>query len=185
MMAADNNLTQPLTILLWNANGILKNINELQITLIEKTIDIFMISETHLTHNNFLNIHGYETADHPEGTAHEGTVLLIFNKIPHSPFPSHSSNKLQIIASSIFLNSILISFASAYFPSGCLFLDNEFSTFLHSLDHTFIIGTEFNAKYLNWGSGYTNTRDRSLLESYLPHMPKHSPRILRHTGQHM
>jgi hypothetical protein len=164
-MAADNNLTQPLTILLWNANGILKNINELQITLIEKTIDIAMISETHLTHNNFLNIHGYETlrADHPDGTSHGGTALLISNRIPHSLFPSHSSNKLQIIASSIVLNSIPISFASAYFPPGCLFLDNEFSIFLLSLDHTFIIGADFNAKHLKWGSRYTNPKGRSLL----------------------
>jgi len=89
MMAADNNSTHPLTILLWNANGILKNINELQITLIDKTIDIAMISETYLTHKNFLNIHSYETlrADHPDGSAHGGTAPLISKIIPHSPSP--------------------------------------------------------------------------------------------------
>jgi hypothetical protein len=105
----------------------------------------------------------HSRADHPDGTAYGGTALLITNRIPHSPFPSYSSNKLQIIASSIVLNSISISFASAYFSPGCLFPDNEFSTFLLSLDYTFIIGAYFNAKHLNWGSRYTNIRSRSLL----------------------
>lgn len=78
-MAAVNKSSHPLSILLWNANGILNNINELQFTLNENRIDIAMISETHLTQKNFLNIQGYEVlrADHPDGSAHGGTVLLI------------------------------------------------------------------------------------------------------------
>ncbi|KAL4084338.1 hypothetical protein QTP88_028162 [Uroleucon formosanum] len=105
----------PLSIFLWNANGILNNINELQLTLTENKIDIAMISETHLTQKNFLNIQDYEAlrADHPDGSAHGGTVLLVSRRIPHSPFPHHTSDKLQIIATSIVLNSIPISFASA------------------------------------------------------------------------
>ncbi|KAL4091575.1 hypothetical protein QTP88_026242 [Uroleucon formosanum] len=71
---------------------ILNNINELQFTLHENKIDIAMISETHLTHKNFLNIHGYHAlkADHPDGSADGGAVLLISNKIHHSPFLSHT-----------------------------------------------------------------------------------------------
>lgn len=128
-MATVNNSFHPLSILLWNANGILKNINELQFTLNENKIDIAMISETHLTHKNFLNLNGYESlrADHPDGTAHGGSALLISHKIPHSPFPSHTSDNIQIIASSIILNSIPISFASAYLPPGCQFPDTELS----------------------------------------------------------
>jgi len=124
-----------------------------------------MISETHLTQKNFLNIQGYEAlrADHPDGSAHGGTVLLISRRIPHSPFSPHTSDKLQIIASSIVLNSIPISFASAYLPPGCQFPENELTSFILSLYHTFVIGADFNAKHLNWGSRHTNTRGRSLL----------------------
>jgi hypothetical protein len=89
MMAAVNNYSHPLSILLLNVNGILNNINELQLTLTENRIDIAMISETHLTQKNFLNIQGFEAlrADDPDGSAHRGTVLLVSHRIPHSPFP--------------------------------------------------------------------------------------------------
>jgi len=43
-----NNL-HPLFIFLWNANGILQHLNELQVVLNEKKITITLISETHLT----------------------------------------------------------------------------------------------------------------------------------------
>jgi len=164
-MAAVNNPSHPFSIFLWNANGILNNINELQFTLNEHRIDIAMISETHLTQKNYLNIQGYEAlrADHPDGSAHGGTVLLISRRIPHSPFPPLTSYKLQIIATSIVLNSIPITFASAYLPPGCQFPENELTSFISSLNHTFVIGADFNAKHLNWGSRYTNTRGRSLL----------------------
>lgn len=163
-MAAVNNYSHPPSILLWNANGILNNINELQLTLTENRINIAMISETHLTQKNFLNIQGFEAlrADHPDGSAHGRTVLVVSRRIPHSPFPSHTSHKLQIIATSIVLNSIPISFASAYLPPGCQFPENELTSFIFSLNHTFLIGADFNAKHLNWGSRYTNTRGRSL-----------------------
>jgi len=165
MMAAVNNSSHPLSIFLWNAYGILNNINELQLTLNENRIDIAMITETHLTQKNFLNIQGYEAlrADYPDGSAHGGTVLLISHRIPHSSLPPLTSDKLQIIASSIVLNSIPISFASAYLPPGCQFPENELSTFILSFNHTFVIGADFNAKHLNWSSRYTNTRGRSLL----------------------
>jgi hypothetical protein len=122
-----------------------------------------MISETHLTQKNFLNIQGFEAlrADHSDGSAHGGTVLLVSRRIPHSPFPPHTSDKFLIIATSIALNSIPISFASAYLPPGCQFPENELTSFIFSLNHTFVIGADFNAKHLNWGSRCTNTRGRS------------------------
>jgi len=43
------NNDQPLTIFLWNTNGITQHLNELQLVLIEKKVKIALISETHLT----------------------------------------------------------------------------------------------------------------------------------------
>ncbi|KAL4142568.1 hypothetical protein QTP88_005004 [Uroleucon formosanum] len=125
--------------------------------------------ETHLTQKNFLNIQDYEAlrADHPDGFAHGGTVLLVSRRIPHSPFPPHTSDKLQIIATSIVLNSIPISFAPAYLPPGCQFPENELASFIFFLNHTFLIGADFNAKHLNWDSRHTNTRGRSLFRVIL------------------
>jgi len=56
-----NNLTQnSLLVLLWNCNGILNHINELTATLHDKSIDIALISESHLTDHLRLNIPGYQ-----------------------------------------------------------------------------------------------------------------------------
>lgn len=41
-----------LIILLWNANGITKNTNELQTVLEENNVDIALITESHLTTNS-------------------------------------------------------------------------------------------------------------------------------------
>ncbi|KAL4126891.1 hypothetical protein QTP88_011091 [Uroleucon formosanum] len=146
--------------------------------LISNSNSNFRTSHTHTDNNRYRN--DIRNSSHPEklpqyprlrstqsrspdGSAHGGTVLLVSRRIPHSPFPHHSSDKLQIIATSIILNSIPISFVSAYLPSGCQFPKNELTSFILSLKHTFVIGADFNAKHLNWGSRYTNTRGRSLL----------------------
>lgn len=186
MMATVNNSSHPLSILLWNTNGIFNNINELQFTLNENRIDIAMISETHLTYRNFLYIHGYEhRADYLDGSSHGGTVLRISNRIPHTPFPPYISDKLQIIASSIVFNSIPISFASVYLLPGCQFPENELSIFILSLNQKFIIGPHFNSKHLNWGSRYTNTRGRSLYRVISSSHAKTLTWMLLHTGLHM
>jgi hypothetical protein len=52
-----NNI-KPLTIFLWNANGIFQHLNELQIVLNEKKIEIALISETHLTKSSTPKIFG-------------------------------------------------------------------------------------------------------------------------------
>jgi hypothetical protein len=56
-----NNQTPPLSILLWNANGITHNKNEFQHLLYEKKINIALITETHLIPNKYFNISGYTT----------------------------------------------------------------------------------------------------------------------------
>jgi len=80
------NKLSTLTILLWNANGISNNTNELQIALKENNVDIALITESHLTSNSKFKIYGYDClqANHPEDSAHAGAALLISSKIPHS-----------------------------------------------------------------------------------------------------
>jgi hypothetical protein len=117
-----NNI-KPLTIFLWNANGILQHLNELQIVLNEKKIEIALISETHLTKSSLLKIYGYEIirADHPDGTAHGGAALIISNRIEHSPLLPHRSINIQSASTTLKINSVPISIASCYFPPGIPF----------------------------------------------------------------
>lgn len=86
------NNVQPLTIFLWNANGITQDLNELLLVLNEKKkVQIVLISEPYLTKASSLKIFGYDIIrdDHPDGTAHEGVVLLISNKIDYLPLPPY------------------------------------------------------------------------------------------------
>jgi len=113
-----NNL-QPLSIFLWNANGIVHHLNELQAVLNEKKITIALISET-LTKTSTLKIPGLDIirANHLDGTAHGGDALLISNKIDHAPLPPYLSTNIQAASTSIRINSVTISISSCYFPPG-------------------------------------------------------------------
>jgi len=157
------NNAQPLTIFLWNANGITQHLNELQLVLIEKKVQIALITETHLTKASSLKIFGYDIvrADHPDGTAHGGAALLISNKIDHLPLPPYLSSYIQAASTSIKINSIPISISSCYFPPGRPFPSAELIGLSQTLSFTYVIGADFNAKYQTWSCS-TNTRGRAL-----------------------
>jgi hypothetical protein len=57
-----------LLILLFNANGLKNHINELQLVLQEKRIDIALISEAHFTKYSYVPILGYNILknNHPD-----------------------------------------------------------------------------------------------------------------------
>jgi len=158
------NKLSALNILQWNANGITNNTEELKLVLAEKNIDIALISKSHLTSSSKFKIFGYDClqANHPDDSAHAGAALLISIKIPHSPFHPKSNQHMQIVATSININSIPTSIASAYFPPGSLFPAEDLSLFLQTLNHTYIIGADFNAKHEAWGCCSKNTRGRTL-----------------------
>lgn len=158
------NKLSTLTILLWNANGISNNTNELQIALKENNVDIALITESHLTSNSKFKIYGYDClqANHPEDSAHAGAALLISSKIPHSPFPPKSNQNMQLAATSVNINSITTSIISAYFHPSCQFPAESLALYLHSLNNTYIIGADLNAKHGAWGCRSTNTRGRTL-----------------------
>lgn len=184
-----NNL-QTLSILLWNANGISQHLNELQLVLAEKKVEIALITETHLTKTSSLKLFGYDIirADHPDGTAHGGAALLISNKIDHLPLPPYLSPNIQAASTSIKINSITISISSCYFPPGRPFPLAELSNLSQTLSFTHIIGSDFNAKYHTW-SRTTNTRGRALnnfislnhLKVIAPHSPTYWP---SHSNRH-
>jgi len=117
-MSTNNNQTPPLSILLWNANGITHNKNELQYLLYNNKINIALITETHLTPNKHFNIPGYtiHRTDHPDGTAHAGTAILISHMLLHYALPTYQKTYLQatniqiiLILIIILINKILIN----------------------------------------------------------------------------
>ena len=69
----------------WNANVLSQHKLELQHFLSNNSIDIMLISETHLTEKNCFKINGFLFYDtkHPDGKARGGTGILIKNRIKY------------------------------------------------------------------------------------------------------
>jgi hypothetical protein len=162
-----NNLsdTTSLTILLWNCNGVLQHVNELQYVLQQRRVDVALLCETHLLQRHVLNILGYKTyrSDHPDGAAHGGTAILVKTSLSHHLLPSTSTNYLQNTLVSVKCTQFQISLAAVYCPPRFRITTQNFETFFSSLGSRFIAGGDFNSKHQQWGSRIANPRGRQLL----------------------
>ena len=74
-----------LRIAQWNANGLAQHKDEVQLFLQHNKIDILLVSETHFTTKTHFQIPQYSTyyTNHPDGTAHAGTAILVKQTIQH------------------------------------------------------------------------------------------------------
>lgn len=163
-MPTSLNIQQSLSILLWNANGLNQQKNELKAFLQLSHVDIILISEAHLTLNSSFKLPGYITyhCDHPSGNAHAGSAIIIQSNLKHSILPSYQSNSIQATNIKIILNHIPTTISSAYFPPQAKLNSNELTNFLLSIGNNYLIGGDFNCKHTSWGSRITNTRGRIL-----------------------
>jgi exonuclease III len=87
-----------LRIAQWNANGLHSHKEEIQLFLDQNVIDVMLISETHFTEKNYFHIPRYKLyqTNHPDGTAHGGTAILIrqsittnYQNMKHSTYKQH------------------------------------------------------------------------------------------------
>ena len=186
---------KPISILLWNANGVRNHIHELTALLQDKNVDVALITETRLTKKQLLKIPQYITyrTDHPDGRAHAGTAVIVHQSLSHHLLPLPTHDFLQSTAVVIKTFSFPITVASAYCPPNQSISNIQFSSFLISLGHHFILGADLNAKHQQWGSRTTNSRGRTLLSvlnsqnftllppnspTYWPTDPNRNPDIL-------
>lgn len=115
-----NNLTnnKTLKIILWNANGLKQNESELLNFLIVNQIDIALITETHYSTNSshfFPGFNIYKT-NHPDGTSHAGSAILISSLIQHHPLPGFQIPSIQATSISISINHTPITVSAVYCP---------------------------------------------------------------------
>jgi len=168
MINRSQNISHPLSILLWNANGLIHQINEIKAFLSQTDIDILLISESHLTNNSCCKIPGYTTyqCNHPDGTSHAGSAILLKSNIKHTILPTYQTNTRQATNIALTLNNIPTTISSAYFPPQQKLSTLDLRQYFNSLGHTFIAGGDFNSKHPSWGSRKTNTRGR-VLNNYI------------------
>lgn len=153
-----------LRIATWNANGVLNRKEELQIFLHLQNIDICLLSETHLTTQSYLKIRGYKTynANHPLNQANGGSAILIKEHINHHMEQTVQREEYQLTA--ICVNSVKqkLIIGAVYCPPRHNLKKPDYTTLLNYLGERFILGGDYNAKHLNWGSRITTTKGREL-----------------------
>ncbi|KAL4136298.1 hypothetical protein QTP88_007846 [Uroleucon formosanum] len=159
-----NNIHHPISILLWNANGLIHQKLELKAFLNLNPVHLLLISEAHLTKNSHCNFPGYTLyqCSHPDGTAHAGSAILIKNNIKHTSLPPYQTDSFQATNIRLTLNNIPTTISSIYCPPRSKINTADFNKFFSSLGNNFIAGGDFNSKHPSWGSRTTNTRGRAL-----------------------
>jgi hypothetical protein len=160
-------MTDDLRIVTWNANGILQHQTELQVFLDIQKIDVCLISETHLTKQNYIKLRGYSSylTAHPENTARGGSAVLVKDNIKHYEEQKYETSKIQATAVKIMMGKYKITVAAAYCPPRNNLKMEDYQTFLTSLGDRFIVGGDFNAKNTHWGSRLTTTKGKELMKA--------------------
>jgi exonuclease III len=110
-----------LRIAQWNVNGLQQHKERVKLFLNQNQIDILLISETHFTCKNHLTIPRYDFCytNHPDGTAHGGTAILIKTTIPYYEQLKYAEATIQ--ATSVRVKRPLrdITIAAVYCPPRC------------------------------------------------------------------
>ena len=147
-------MTNTIKIGVWNANGLIQRGQELKTFLIDHNIDIMLISETHYTKKSHLKIPRYSIYDtqHPNGTAHGGTAIIVKSTINHHVNEGYQKEYLQ--ATSITVEDLIgpITLASVYSPPKHMIKQEQYTHFFKTLGNRFIAGGDYNAKHPWWGS---------------------------------
>jgi hypothetical protein len=194
-MTNNSSTSKSLLILLWNANGLHNHLNDLQLTLHEKRIDIALISETHSTTHNKTYIPGYTClhTNHPDGTAHGGASIFIKSSILFHPLPPYNEPHIQANSIQITLDHTPITITSTYCPPRHTISPLQFELFFNTLGNNFIVGGDLNAKQIQWGchsnsprgntlQRITNNKNYNILSppspTYWPTSPRKRPDIL-------
>jgi exonuclease III len=90
-------MTQILKIVAWNANGLCQHAQEIKLLIRTFNLDILLVSETHFTNTSYIiipNCNIYYT-NHPDETAHGGTVVIIRQNIKHHVRAEYRHENIQ------------------------------------------------------------------------------------------
>lgn len=147
-----------------NTNGLSPNKHIVEVLMKEQNLDILLISEAHCTTNTSVKFANYECylTNHPDGTAHAGTALIVKKTIKHHLLPSFRSDYIQATTIAIEDQTGFINVSAIYCPPRHMISEAMFSGFFKTLGNRFVAGGDWNAKHLSWGSRLTTTRGRQL-----------------------
>lgn len=156
----------PMKIVTWNANGILNKLQTFELFLNNHDVDICLVSETHITSKNYINIKNYKVynAIHPDDLPKGGSAVIIKNNFDHFEVSKIETNSIQASIIRIVSLKQALTVGAAYCTPNLRIHKESFQCLLSEMGDRFIIGGDFNAKHLDWGSRITLTRGKILRE---------------------
>lgn len=154
-------------IMEWNANGLQQHKDELQVILEKEDIDICLICETHFTNQSFITFKNYcfYHTFHPSNNARGGSAILIKRTIDHYEDDKISLDVFQATTVTCKINNSFISFTSVYSPPRHNIKSEQYKQLIRKHKYKFIMGGDFNAKHVLWGSRLTTTKGRELCKA--------------------
>lgn len=127
-------------------------------------IDILLISETHFTANSQIKIRDFDiyTTNHPDGTAHGGTAIIIRSSIKHHEHSKYRSEQIQATTVTIYDKNGDFNVSSVYCPPKYKLTEETLTTYFQTLGPRFIAGGDWNSKHSHWGSRLNTTRAQEM-----------------------
>jgi exonuclease III len=156
-----------LKIVLWNANGLAQRTAEVKTYIQTQNVHVMLISETHFTTRSYIKIPNYTiyATQHPDGTAHGGTAIIIQNSIKHHLHGHYTLSRLQVTSVTIEGWIGPFTIAAVYCPPKHTIKGDQFRSFYATLGNRFLAGGDYNAKHSFWGSRLTTPRGRELFQA--------------------
>jgi exonuclease III len=129
-------------IVQWNANGLHRHEEEVQLLLDQNAIDVLLISETHFTDKNYFHLPRYNMyqTNHPDGTAHGGTATLIKQSINHYELPKYETKHIQATWVKVKALPYEMTVSALYCPPRRNLKSEHFESFFETLGSKFIAG---------------------------------------------
>jgi hypothetical protein len=149
-------MTKFIRIGLWNDNGLEQHKEEVITFPINSHIDVLLISETHFTERTYFKIPNYVTynTNHPAGTAHGGTAILIKSTVHHYELPKYQKIFLQSTAIKVTTLPYDLTIAAVYCPPCHNIKINELQEYFQTLGNKFIAGGDYDSKHIRWGENF-------------------------------
>lgn len=130
----------------------------------EHKLDILLISESHFTDRSQVNIKNFTTysTQHPDGTAHAGTALIVRSSIKHHELPSYKTEHLQATTIAVEGKTGHFNVSAVYCPPKHTIKEEQLTHYFNTLGPRFLAGGDWNSKHPHWGSRLATTRGRQL-----------------------
>jgi endonuclease/exonuclease/phosphatase family metal-dependent hydrolase len=147
----------------WNANGIQGKIREFTEFLDSHTIDLALVSETHLNPTKSLKVRNFNVIRQDRPLRRGGGVaILVRHGITHIPIPT-SVGSTKTVAIEIPIHNLSLQVVAAYKPPLVAWDFEELAPIFNRNTPT-ILGGDLNSKNIAWGSSSNNLAGVNLHE---------------------